>query len=89
MGDEMIAAWLAIGLAVGLTSKLLYPGRAAGDWLLTVGIGMGAALLDGWASSHLLVSSRPDPLASVVAALAGAVIAVAVYRFVLRRNLML
>ncbi len=89
MGDFAMLSWLAIGVAVGVVSKLLYPGRAAGDWLKTIVAGVSGALLDGWGSSHLFGQTQPDALTGCLAALVGAVITVAVYRFVLRRNLML
>lgn len=88
MGDISMLSWFAIGLAVGIVSKLLYPGRAAGDWVITLIVSIGGALLDGWGSSHLH-GHRADDAASWLAALIGAVITVAIYRFVLRRNLML
>lgn len=89
MGDFAMLSWLAIGVAVGVVSKLLYPGRADGDWLKTIVVGVTGALLDGWGSAHLLGQSQTDSVTGCVAALVGAVITVVVYRFVLRRNLML
>lgn len=89
MAAYAVVSWLIIGLAVGVASKLLYPGQAAGDWLGTLFVSVVGALLDGWGSAHVLGHDRIDGVANWVAALVGAVIAVTIYRFVVRRNLML
>ncbi len=89
MAVYAVVSWLIIGLAVGAASKLLYPGQGAGDWLGTMVVSVMGALLDGWGSAHVLGHDRGDGIANWVAALVGAVIMVTIYRFVLRRNLML
>lgn len=89
MADYAVVGWLIIRFAVGVASKLLYPGRAAGDWLGTLVVSVAGELLDGWGSSHVLRHDRIGGVTDLVAALVGAVITVTIYRFVLRRNMML
>ena len=74
MVDFAIIGWLAIGLAVGIVSKLLYPGRAAGDWPVTIIVSVAGAMLDGWGSLHLAGPNHVDAMAGWISALVGAVI---------------
>ena len=89
MSDYAILGWLAIGIVVGIGSKLLLPGRDAGSWPATLLVAVTGAVLDGWSGARLLGPEQAAGLPGWMASLIGAVLLIAVYRFVRRRNLML
>ena len=43
-----VIGWIVLGLIVGITAKLILPGRQAGGWILTLILGIVGALLGGW-----------------------------------------
>lgn len=89
MSGFAVLNWLAIGLVVGLCSKLLFPGRGSGGWIGTLVISIAGAVADGWSGSHLYSQSQADSLPNWIASIVGAVLMLTIYRFVVRRNLML
>lgn len=89
MSDFVVLNWLAIGVVVGLGSKLLFPGRGSGGWTGTLLISIAGAVADGWSGSHLYGQHKADSLPNWIASIVGAVLMLTIYRFVIRRNRML
>ena len=84
MTDFVPLGWLAIGLIVGIGSKLVMPGPRSGGWIATLLTSTTGAVLDGWSGSHLFGIDRASQASSWIASAIGAVIMLAIYRFVLR-----
>lgn len=82
-----LLSWLAIGLTVGGVSKLLFSGQDSGSWTATLLISVTGAVLDGWGGVQVL--GQRQEMTNWMASMVGAVVLLVVYRFVLRRNLML
>lgn len=82
-----ILAWVIFGLIAGVIAKLVMPGRDPGGCIVTVLIGIAGAFVGG--SIYSLFSDRPwsmesmeFDLGSMVLAIIGAVVVLAVYRAV-------
>jgi len=91
-----ILGWIIFGLIAGLMAKAIMPGRDPGGMILTIALGMVGALLGGFigrawlgygrhADSTVAVS-RPGFLMSLVMAVVGAIILLAVYRLITGRS---
>jgi uncharacterized membrane protein YeaQ/YmgE (transglycosylase-associated protein family) len=48
-----IIAWIVLGLVAGLLANMLIPGKRSQGLILTCAIGIGGALLGGWAATKL------------------------------------
>ncbi|MFE4257255.1 GlsB/YeaQ/YmgE family stress response membrane protein [Streptomyces sp. NPDC056883] len=80
-----IIAWILIGLFAGLIAKALMPGRDPGGIIITVLIGIAGGLLGGWLGKVIFGVDSIDgffDLSTWIAAVAGSVILLALYRLV-------
>ncbi len=78
-----VIAWILIGLLAGLIAKSLMPGRDPGGVILTMLLGIAGGLLGGWLGKVLFGVDSIDgffDLSTWVAAIAGSVILLALYR---------
>jgi uncharacterized membrane protein YeaQ/YmgE (transglycosylase-associated protein family) len=76
-----IVVWVIFGLLVGVVAKLLMPGPDPGGIVLTILLGIAGALLGGWLGRAVGVYARGDA-AGFVMAVIGAILVLALYRFV-------
>lgn len=80
-----IIAWILIGLLAGMIAKALMPGRDPGGIIITILIGIVGGLLGGWLGKVIFGVNSIDGffnLSTWIAAIAGSLILLAVYRMV-------
>ncbi|WP_031510301.1 GlsB/YeaQ/YmgE family stress response membrane protein [Streptomyces megasporus] len=84
-----IIAWILIGLLAGAIAKALMPGKDPGGILVTMLIGIVGGLLGGFLGKVIFGVDSIDgffELSTWIAAIAGSVIVLAVYRAVTGRS---
>ena len=92
-----ILGWIVFGLIAGVIAKAIMPGRDPGGCIVTILIGIAGSLIGGLIAHYLLgygtgsrndVSefSRPGFLVSLVLAVVGAIILLAIYRLIKGRS---
>jgi uncharacterized membrane protein YeaQ/YmgE (transglycosylase-associated protein family) len=72
--------WIIFGLIVGVIAKLLMPGRDPGGFVITILLGIAGALLGGFIGRALGLYG-PNQSAGFFMALLGAIVLLALYRF--------
>lgn len=77
--------WILFGLIVGVVAKLLMPGRDPGGFIITILLGIAGALVGGFLGRALGLYG-PGQSAGFIMALIGAVILLALYRFLTRHR---
>jgi len=77
--------FIIVGLVVGALAKLIMPGRDGGNILTTILLGIGGAVLAGFLGRSMGMY-RDGEGAGIVASLIGAILLLAVYRMVRRKN---
>ncbi|GAB2825901.1 GlsB/YeaQ/YmgE family stress response membrane protein [Streptomyces sp. NPDC054796] len=78
-----IISWIILGLIAGAIAKILLPGRDPGGMIGTTLIGIAGAFIGGWLSSTFLdrpVEKQFFDLATWVAAIAGSLVLLVLYR---------
>ncbi|MEP6911234.1 MAG: GlsB/YeaQ/YmgE family stress response membrane protein [bacterium] len=91
-----ILAWIVFGLIAGLIAKALMPGKDPGGCIITTLLGIVGAVIGGFIGRSLLGYgratdsmgdiSKPGFLMSLVLAVVGAIIVLAVYRLISGRR---
>lgn len=91
-----ILAWIIFGLIAGLIAKALMPGKDPGGCVITTLLGIVGAVIGGFIGRSLLGYGRatdsmgdinkPEFLMSLVLAVVGAIIVLAVYRLISGRS---
>lgn len=91
-----ILAWIIFGLIAGLIAKALMPGKDPGGCIITTLLGIVGAVIGGFIGRSLFGYGRatdtmgdvtkPGFLMSLVLSVIGAIIVLAVYRLISRRN---
>ena len=92
-----IIGWIVFGLIAGLIAKAIMPGRDPGGCIVTVLIGIAGAFIGGFIGRYLFGYgtathgdardlSQPGFLMSLVLAVVGAIILLAIYRLIKGRN---
>ncbi|MFJ4922960.1 GlsB/YeaQ/YmgE family stress response membrane protein [Streptomyces sp. NPDC088725] len=84
-----IIAWIIIGLLAGVIAKLLVPGKDPGGIIVTILIGIVGGLLGGFLGKVIFGVDSIDgffDLSTWIAAVAGSVIVLLVYRLVTGRG---
>lgn len=82
-------AWIVVGLIAGAIAKAVMPGSAdePGGWIGTLLLGIVGAVLGGWIFSMALnIGVTGFNIPSILVALLGACIVIAVLRLVTRRS---
>ena len=83
-----ILSWVIFGLIAGVIAKLVMPGRDPGGCIVTMLIGIAGAFVGGFL--YELLTGRPQlmtfDLGSMVLAIVGAVVILAIYRAVAGRR---
>jgi uncharacterized membrane protein YeaQ/YmgE (transglycosylase-associated protein family) len=80
-----IIAWILFGLVVGVIAKLLMPGRDPGGFIVTILLGIAGALVAGFLGRALNLYGSNDSAGWLMSIL-GAVILLALYRMMVRRQ---
>jgi uncharacterized membrane protein YeaQ/YmgE (transglycosylase-associated protein family) len=80
-----IIAWILFGLVVGVIAKLLMPGRDPGGFIVTSLLGIAGALVGGFAGRALNLYG-PNDSAGWLMSILGAVVLLALYRMMIRRQ---
>ena len=92
-----ILGWIVFGLIAGVIAKAIMPGSDPGGCIVTILIGIAGSLLGGFIAHYLLGYgagsrgdasdlTRPGFLMSLVLAVVGAIILLAIYRLIKRRS---
>lgn len=86
-------AYIILGLLAGVIAKAIMPGRDPGGLIITTLLGIVGSIIGGWVGRALFgygsgdSVTEPGFLMSLVLAVVGAVIVLAVYRLVRGRSL--
>ncbi|WP_275461305.1 GlsB/YeaQ/YmgE family stress response membrane protein [Streptomyces noursei] len=78
-----IISWIVLGLLAGAIAKFLLPGRDPGGLVGTTLIGIAGSFIGGWLSAKFLhrpIAHNFFDLATWIAAIAGALVLLVVYR---------
>lgn len=84
-----IIAWILIGVLAGAIAKAITPGRDPGGCLITMLIGIAGGLLGGWLGKVIFGVESINGffhLSTWIAAVAGSVILLLLYRLVAGRR---
>lgn len=82
-----ILSWILFGLIAGALAKLIMPGKDPGGCIVTILIGIAGALVGGFIGAAIFeVDVTGFNLSSLLIAVAGAVLLLAVYRMVVGRR---
>ena len=76
---------IIIGFIAGAVAKFLMPGKDPGGFLITTGLGVGGALVATFLG-RLVGWYQEGESAGFIAAVVGAIIVLAVYRFIKRKQ---
>jgi uncharacterized membrane protein YeaQ/YmgE (transglycosylase-associated protein family) len=80
-----ILSWVVLGLVVGVLAKWLMPGNDPGGLIVTILIGVGGALVGGWAATALGFGGVTGlNLGSILVATGGAIVLLWGYRLLRR-----
>jgi uncharacterized membrane protein YeaQ/YmgE (transglycosylase-associated protein family) len=80
-----ILSWILMGLIAGAIAKLLMPGKDPGGFIITICIGVAGGFLGGFIGTQLGFGDITGfNFQSFIMAVGGAVILLAVYRFIKR-----
>lgn len=85
MGDLGFWGWILIGVVAGVIAKLLMPGKDPGGCIVTILLGIAGALLAGFVAQALGLAVR-GWFATYLAAIAGAVVILLIYRLIIRNR---
>ena len=78
-----ILSWIILGLVVGVIAKFIMPGKDPGGIIITILLGIAGAIGGGFISSALGFGKVTGfNLSSLIIAVGGAVILLAIYRVV-------
>lgn len=80
-----ILAWILFGLIVGAVAKLVMPGRDPGGIIMTMLIGIVGALIGGWIG-RALGFYGPNQGAGFLMSVVGAIVLLAIYRWIVGRR---
>ena len=91
-----IIGWIIFGLVAGLIAKAIMPGRDPGGTIITILLGIAGSLIGGFIGQALFGYgravndtgdlSRPGFLMSLVLAVIGAIVLLALYRLIKGRT---
>lgn len=74
-------SWIIVGLIAGAIAKMIHPGEDPGGWIASLIIGLVGSMVGGWVFSLVGFSSGSGlNLYSILVAVVGAVICLALYR---------
>lgn len=88
-----IIAWIIFGLIAGLIAKAIMPGKDPGGAIITILLGIAGAFVGGFIGRALGFGGRADQvsdpgfLVSLLFAVVGAIVLLAIYRLATGRSL--
>jgi uncharacterized membrane protein YeaQ/YmgE (transglycosylase-associated protein family) len=90
-----IIGWIVLGLIAGLIAKAIMPGKDPGGVIVTILLGIVGAVIGGWIGRALNIggggsgdsATEPGFFISLIFAVIGALVVLAVYRLVTGRSL--
>lgn len=88
-----ILSWIVFGLIAGLIAKAIMPGKDPGGVIITILLGIVGAVVGGWIGSALGFGGRgesvtePGFFVSLIFAIIGALVLLAVYRLATGRSI--
>src|SRR4051812_1613787 len=85
MGIGTIIGWAIFGLVAGALARMLHPGRDPMNWVWTMLLGIGGALVGGWVGSQMGLNTDRG-LTSWVAAVGAAILLLVIYHFLTARR---
>jgi uncharacterized membrane protein YeaQ/YmgE (transglycosylase-associated protein family) len=80
-----ILMWIVFGLVVGVLAKLIMPGSDPGGFIVTILLGIAGAFVGGFLG-RMMGYYGPNQTAGYVMSIIGAIILLALYRMMTRRN---
>lgn len=89
MLPDNVIAWLIVGLVAGALGKLIMPGKDPGGIIVTILLGIAGALLAYYLTPLMgleEIRNNPSWIKTVLAATAGVVILLLVYRLVMAKR---
>jgi uncharacterized membrane protein YeaQ/YmgE (transglycosylase-associated protein family) len=76
-----LLSWLVLGLVVGVIAKFLMPGKDPGGFVITIILGIAGAFVGGFIGSRIGFGTVSGfDMRSLMIAVGGAIILLAVYR---------
>ena len=82
-----ILAWIVFGLIAAAIAKLIMPGEQGGGWIVTIILGIVGAFVGGWIGSMIAgVGISGFNITSMIVAVVGALIVLAIWGFISRRS---
>ena len=80
-------SWLIMGLIVGVLAKWIMPGKDPGGLFITIGLGIAGAFVGGFIGTKLgLGAVTGFNIASLLIAVGGAVLLLAIYRAIKKKG---
>jgi uncharacterized membrane protein YeaQ/YmgE (transglycosylase-associated protein family) len=80
-------AWIIMGLIVGVLAKWIMPGKDAGGFFVTIGLGIAGAFVGGFIGTRLgLGAVTGFNIGSILIATGGAILLLAIYRAVKKKK---
>jgi uncharacterized membrane protein YeaQ/YmgE (transglycosylase-associated protein family) len=80
-----ILSWIVFGLLVGIIAKILMPGRDPGGFIVTTLLGIAGALIGGFVG-RVMGFYREGQAAGWLMSILGAIVLLAIYRMMVRRQ---
>ena len=81
-----LITWIVLGLIVGVLAKWLMPGRVPDNWLITILLGIGGAMVGGYLGALLGVATVTGiNVVCILLSVIGAAILLYVYKLVVKR----
>ena len=84
-----ILGWIIFGLIAGINAKAIMPGKDPGGSIVTILLGIAGSLVGGFIGERLLygVGNGPGRIMSLVFAVIGAIVLLALYRLIRGRSM--
>ena len=82
-----VLLWVLFGLVVGVVAKLVTPGREPGGFAVTVLLGIGGALVGGFLSRLLGLSTTHTSAGGFLMSVVGAVVLIVIYNVAIGRRM--
>lgn len=83
-----IIGWIVFGLIAGIIAKAIMPGRDPGGAIVTILLGIAGSVIGGFIGRSMFYrgDNEPGTIMSMVFAVIGAIILLAVYRMIKGRS---